>query len=298
MQFVQSFWSKPIFESTYKGDWNHRFFGGFPNKFLFFCAWTYSCLTIKKYYPNLHLVTDQLGITLFRDSLQLPYQSFSTELDNLNGYHHGLWALGKLYTYRSRSTPFCHLDGDVFLFGKVLDSLLIHPLFCQSYDYNSAQYAEIHPYVHKHFKSVPQDFNANDISTTRLYNVGVIGGTDLKLIHYYCDKAFELIDHNQENLDAMNIGLLNLYYEQFLLSNIAKNRGIEAKTIYGDLNNSNNHVLGAFHRPRQVQFIHLISHLKKSTALLEQLVVRLQLEFPEFYARIINLYPEEQNANT
>ena len=46
--------------------------------------------------------------------------------------------------------------------------------------------------------------------------------------------------------------------------------------------------LAAFHGiPHHTQYVHLLSHLKLSTAYMEQIVVRLQREYPEFYNRLV-----------
>ncbi|AWX46128.1 hypothetical protein HME9304_03160 [Flagellimonas maritima] len=291
MRFVQSFWSKPIFDVEHQNNWKFRYDGGFPNSFLFYCAWTYSCLSIRKYYPNLHLVTDDYGIYLFKDVLQLPYLSFSNALNDIKDYNEGAWALGKLYTYQLQKEPFCHIDGDVFLFGSVLDPILQAPVFCQSFNYDFGQYAEIHPYILEHFKNVPKEFTIQNEKNFKLINAGIIGGNDLKTIQLYTSKAFELIDNNTDKISDMHGSIFNLYYEQFLLSNIIAHKGIEVATLFnkpdGELD------LAAFHGiPHQTQYVHLLSHLKLSTAYMEQIVVRLRLEYPEHYERLLKFSNE------
>ncbi len=228
---------------------------------------------------------------IFKNVLRLPYVSFSEALTDLNGYHKGLWALGKLHTYRLQTEPFCHVDGDVFFFGPVLDPLLEKPVFCQSFDHNMAQYAEIHPYVHQNFERVPTEFKA-DLSTKMKYiNAGVLGGSDLDLFQLYTSRAFELIDHNQDKFDKINSGLLNLYYEQFLLSNIITDKNIAVATLYPDVSGEEEHDFAAFHAiPHRSNYVHLISHLKKTTAFMEIVVARLQLEFPDYYRRLAEHY--------
>lgn len=291
MKFVQSFWSKPFFDSAHKDNWNFRHNGGFPSAFLFYCAWIYSCLSIKKWYPELHLVTDDRGLQIFRDELNLPYTSFSNELNALDDYHKGAWALGKLHTYRLQKEPFCHLDGDVFLFGPVLDPLLDQAVFCQSYNHNGSQYAEIHPYIHEHFERVPSDFQAELNHEIKYINVGIIGGTDIELFQKYTATAFDLIDNNQDKLDDINSGLFNLYYEQFLLSNMVNRRGLDITSLYEGPDDVQAYNFAAFHGiPLRSQYVHLISHLKKPTEFMEQIVARLQLEYPGYYERVMHFY--------
>lgn len=287
MKFIQSFWSKPLLSKEYTDNRLFRYNGGFPSTFLFLCSWTYSCLSIKKYYPNLHLVTDSYGIEIFKNKLKLPYASFSNSLENLKGYHEGLWALGKLYTYQQQDKPFCHIDGDVFFFGKALEGLLNKNLFCQSYDYNNSQYSEIHPYVHKSFKQIPEEFKADLNVKMKLVNVGIIGGSDIDLFQKYTKAAFQLINVNQDKLDNINVSLFNLYYEQFLLSNMITKKGIEVTSMYKLPDCEVNNDFVAFHEiPHNSNYIHLISHFKRSTEFLEQILLRLKIEFPMYYDRL------------
>lgn len=289
MRFLHSFWSKPLLSNQHTDNRLFRFNGGFPDQFSFLCAWTYSCLTIKKYYPDLHLVTDSHGIKIFKDILDLPYASFSNALDDLKDYHEGFWAVGKLRTYQLQDAPFCHIDGDIFFFGQVLDHLLGKPLFCQSYDYNNTQYSEIHPYVHKNFKKVDKAFQANLDQKIKFLNVGILGGTDIGLFQDYTQAAMKLIDANQDNLENINVSLLNLYYEQFLLSNITANRNIPFECLYPQADDEvNNNFVDFTGIPKRSQYIHLISAFKRSSQFMEQVVVRLLLEYPTYYQRVVN----------
>ncbi|MGB5818415.1 MAG: DUF6734 family protein [Saonia sp.] len=291
MKFIQSFWSKPIFDTHHMNNWNFRHHGGFPTSFLFYCSWIYSCLSIQKQYPNLHLVTDDLGIEIFKNTLNLPYVSFSNELNDLREYHEGLWALGKLYTYRLQKEAFCHIDGDVFLFGPVLDPILDQPIFCQSFDRNKNQYSEVHPYVRKHFNKVPAEFNADLSDKIKYINAGVIGGNNIDLFQLYTSKAFELITNNMDKLEDINSSLFNLYYEQFLISNIISEKNLAVASLYTKSNDNNAYNFAAFHQiPQQSRYVHLISHLKRSTEFMEQVVARLQLEYPEYYSRLTHFY--------
>ena len=221
--------------------------GGFPNAFLFYCSWTYSCLTIKKYYPNLHLVTDSKGVELFKNVLQLPYVTFSNALDDLKDYHKGAWALGKLYTYQQQQEPFCHIDGDVFFFGPILKELENKSIFCQSFDHNGIQYSEMHPYVHANFRDVPKAFEGDLSDTIKYFNVGIIGGSDIDLFQEYTAAAFRLIDQNQDKLDTINVTLFNLYYEQFLLSNVIAQRQKEVACLFSEPDRECTHNFAAFH---------------------------------------------------
>ena len=83
MKIVQSFWSKPMLNSN-KNTYQNRFNGGWFNYRYALCAMAYSCLTLRRYYDDVELYTDNYGIELFRDELHLPYTRFHNILNNLD----------------------------------------------------------------------------------------------------------------------------------------------------------------------------------------------------------------------
>lgn len=290
MKLIHSYWSKPFFDQDNETDYRFRHFGGFPEAFLFYAAWSYSCLSIQKYYPNLHLITDDRGLEIFRDILKLPYASFSTEMNAMNSYPKSMWALGKLHAYRIQEEPFCHIDGDVFFFGKVLDPVLDAKILAQSFDYNEILYQAIHADVHDNFNKVPEEYQADLSEKIKLINAGVIGGHDLKFYQNYCAKAFELIDNNLDKLEDKKRVNLNLYCEQFLFSNLVKQQERDIQFLFPKMLKSE-YDLTEFHMaPEHSQYVHLASTLKRFPEFLEQVVIRLYLEFPEYYDRLKKSY--------
>jgi hypothetical protein len=289
MKLIQSFWSKPFFDEEHQDDFRYRHFGGFPNAFLFYACWTYSCLSIKEYYPNLHLVTDDRGLEIFRDTLQLPYESFSTDLNELNNYPKSLWALGKLYTYRIQETPFCHIDGDVFFFGQVLDSIVDKDFFCQSFDFDEALYVSVQNQVKTHFDVIPKAFETDSFEDIRLINAGVIGGHDLPFFKEYANTAFQLIDQNIDKIHLINTGSFNLYFEQFLMSNMIHQSHREMGLLFPDPITTDL-LISRFHSlPNESQYVHLANTLKRETIFLEQVVSRFQAEYPEYFDHFSNI---------
>jgi len=99
----------------------------------------------------------------------------------------------------------------------------------------------------------------------------------------------KLINANQDKVKNINVSLLNLYYEQFLLSNIIANKGVGFDSLYKepDCQVTNNFV-DFTEIPHASQYIHLISGFKRSSKFMEQVVIRLLLEYPEYYQRIVN----------
>jgi hypothetical protein len=290
MKYLHSFWSKPLEKLLQDNSNGSKTFAGFPNKLSFLCAWSYSCLSIKKYYPNLHLVTDDLGVQLFIEQLRLPYVTASKALNDLHDLPPYLWAFGKLYAYKLQQEPFCHIDGDVFLFGSVLDSVIERDLFFQSFDHHTHIFSKIHKTIHENGRNIPKDFYAELSSDMKCINAGVIGGNRIDIIKSYVDQAFELIRNNQHLLSAEKSWELNLYCEQFLISNIIDKYNIDCGFVFSEPDENNRYNFAAFESiPEQSQYVHLYFNKKRKTQYIEQIVARLQIEYPEYYERILTL---------
>ena len=113
MKIIQTYWTKPMFHTS--EELYNRIKGGWPAMHYALSAMAYSCLSIKKYYPDIELVTDSFGMELLIDVLDLPYKNVNLALDkfdvNLN-----LWALAKVYSYSLQEEPFTLTM--IYLYGK------------------------------------------------------------------------------------------------------------------------------------------------------------------------------------
>ena len=179
MKIVQSYWSRP---SKFKDEGKFgRTVGGFLDERFHYMGWALSCLTLKKWYKNIELVTDSVGAPLFINQLNLPYTSTSVCLDELNHYHPELWAIGKIKAYQIQTEPFLHIDGDIFIWKKLGD-LSFHksPLIVQNVEYDCKWNIEAMVNNEKKLSFLPEEINgAYKKSDFTSINAGVIGGTDL-----------------------------------------------------------------------------------------------------------------------
>ena len=205
-----------------------------------------------------------------------------------------MWALGKLHAYRIQKEPFCHIDGDVFFFGKVLDPIFHGAIFCQSFDFNELLYQAIHKDVHDNFENVPEEFSADLSEEIKLINAGVIGGHDLDFFKHYCSRAFQLIDSNMDKLGEKSRVNLNLYCEQFLFSNLVKKEARAIEFLFPELLTSEYNLTQFHMAPEHSQYVHLASTLKRLPKFLEQVVIRLRLEFPDYFERLTEVKKRPQ----
>src|ERR1017187_9186373 len=114
MRAVWSFWSKP-FLAGHGSVWAE------PRQH--WLSWILSLETAKCHLPETALYTDQVGADLLVDKLGLKFAEVSTVLDVLADEDPRWWALGKLRTYALQTTPFVHIDSDVFLWKPLPDGL-------------------------------------------------------------------------------------------------------------------------------------------------------------------------------
>lgn len=179
MKIVQSYWSHP---STFNDESiNARSKGGFIDKRFHYMSWALSCLSLKRFYKKVELITDKAGSKLLVTELELPYTDIEVCLDQLNHYHPNLWAIGKIKTYQLQTEPFLHIDSDIYVWKK-LGNLSFHksPLIVQNVEYDCKWNIEAMVNNEKKLSFLPEEINgAYKKSDFTSINAGVIGGTDL-----------------------------------------------------------------------------------------------------------------------
>ena len=102
--------------------------------------------------------------------------------------------------------------------------------------------------------------------------------------------SFEFIENNKHLLSKERSWEFNLYCEQFLISNMAHNQSIECGFLFDKPDENDRYNFAAFTEiPEHSQYIHLYFNKKRQTRYIEQIIARLQLEYPEYYGRILKL---------
>lgn len=280
---IQSFWSKPFFKEN--DDLNARYKGGWLNANFFYYSCLLSCLKFKQNYEEVTLYTDDLGKELLFDKLEIPYSKINLDLNVLKNYPSELWALGKVLTYSLQEKPFIHADTDVFIWDKLPFDFLKTDLFAQNLEYNFPKYKEVLEIVLNEFKAISKD-SFPVFSRTKdvyAYNAGIIGGTNLDLFKELKSKVFEIIDANLDKLHLVDVGILNMVYEQMLGFELANERNLEIKFLKSQMNEAFTNVMKFHVVPIKETYIHTVGYAKKSIEMCEQIKYRLRYEFPEEY---------------
>lgn len=283
---IQSFWSKPFFKEN--DDLNARHKGGWLNTNLFFYSCMLSCLKCKQHYEEVSLYTDDLGKELLINKLEIPYSKVHLELNELKDYPPELWALGKVLTYSLQEKPFIHADTDVFIWDKLPADFLKTDLFAQNLEFNFPKYHEVVEIIHNEFKAISKDLFSIYSKTKDVYayNAGIIGGSNLVFFKELKTKVFEIIDANLDKLHMINVGVLNMVYEQMLGFELANQKNLEIKFLKSEMNEAFINVMKFHIVPIKETYIHTVGYAKKSLVMCEQLKYRLRYEFPEEYHKL------------
>jgi len=203
MKIVHSFWSKPTFErGQYRGD--DRKSGGWLEKKYNYMSWALSCLTFKKHYDFIELVTDSKGKSLLIDTLGLPYDNVVNELDKLNDFHTDLWATAKLFTYKIQDEPFMHVDSDVYIWKRLTD-IEDAPLVAQNEETDIPVYKKMWADIVDNYEYVPDYMLTDFRQQTKILscNAGIFGGTDVAFIKEFANESFHFLSRNRSCYDKI-----------------------------------------------------------------------------------------------
>lgn len=191
MRAVWSFWSKP-FLSARGHAWREA-----RHHWL---AWALSVSLARRHFQTLQLVTDTFGKKILVEELGLPFDEIATDLDELCDVDPEWWALGKLKAYSLQTSPFVHLDADVFLWKPLPARLLTAPVFTQCPEWHSLdaswlRMGEISCAFERQGGRLPAEWRFATSRITdgfREENCGVVGGTRADFLRTYALTALAL----------------------------------------------------------------------------------------------------------
>jgi uncharacterized protein DUF6734 len=288
MKIVHSFWSKPALKRD-KG--NEKINGGWRHEKYNYMSWALSCLSFKKQYKNIELVTDAKGKKLLVDTLKLPYTSVRVELDVLNHYPSELWAAGKLFAYSLQNEPFIHVDGDVYVWQKFKKELESAPLIGQHLERVEGHYNYGINQIRKHGFSLLPEFE-KDFQKQKKFNAtnaGILGGNNVDFFKEYVERAFWFINKNLHKMDATIIGAnYALIYEQYLFSVLARIKKIKVHHYIEDNGEDIGQVTNFKRKYGENKFVHLLGESKTVFANCRELEMQLRCEYPEYHENIMD----------
>lgn len=258
-------------------------------------SWALSSLTISKFYPDLHLVTDEIGKHILIDRLNLPYSSFSLEFNEYKSIvKDEPWPMRKLFVYSLQKKPFLHVDGDIYIWKEFPKSMLNAPLVAQNIDFNLSFYLEAYRFLSSSSLQLPDELmNLREVYGS---NAGIMGGNN----HAFFDEIFsvakQILLKNEDRIVSTNLDYLGTFLEQSLFFYYAKSNGIDINYLFDFIVSEENcPSLQEFSRlPNQCDFIHLMRG-KSNSLLLNFLSQRIQLDHPEASDAIKDYLNESEN---
>lgn len=296
MKIVQTLWTLPgLQQKSDKKTLQNRLNGGWLKPKYYYFALAYSCLSIKKFYPHIELITDNFGADLLINKLNLPYTKVSLLPDSINDLPTGLWAYPKIYSYSIQEEPFIHIDNDVFLWNKFPDKIENSELIVQNYEKLTTDYDIALDFMMDNFTDLPSYIKRGNEYNKYNYqsiNAGIFGGNDIKFIKFYTNEAFKFINNNLLNIKKSphKTGVLNVVFEQLTFFQLAKIKNKQIDTLFNKSFYENMVNMLRFEMvPIEYYYIHCLGELKKNEIFCKQIEFRLCNEYPETYAKIANL---------
>jgi hypothetical protein len=195
---------------------------------------TLSVLESRNWFKRLYLFTDNVGMTVLKQTLELPFDLVGLEIENFIPKHlNSFWALAKVKAFSLMYEPFCHIDNDVILYKGLPEKLHKAELIGQSqYFDNLDRYAQ---YL-KYFPSQIQKYlNEKKI---RCYNAGLVGGNNWDFYQEVWNIAYETLVHPDNRSALWNVKNAGDSYNQLLeeiyIGILARDKRIEITPLFED----------------------------------------------------------------
>lgn len=224
MKVIQSFWSKPIIDELNRSSSSDNIFCDNIKYKPIWLSWILNNYLLNLKY-DITLFTDSVGANFLVDILGLKFKNIVREFDNFD-YPSYLWALGKIRALSLQSSPFIHIDNDVFLFDGIPENLLDKDVFIQSME----PIEEFYPV--DYFESLSPKLSDEWIEYRQsgidiAMNTGVIGGKRASFFKYYSFMVFDLIKNNMDIFRNNNSYGFMLLLEQYMLAACSRKHNID-----------------------------------------------------------------------
>jgi hypothetical protein len=264
-------------------------------------SWALSCLQLYQFYEDLELITDRKGKELLIDRLQLPYKKVRIELDDVGFVQiPGLWVMKKIYSYTLHEKPFLHVDGDVFVYAPFPEELLSGQLIAQNIEQDFDYYKELVGLVGDSFPFVPKPVKEqiDKCMEIQASNAGIFGGKNHVFFKDYFKVVEQFVAANQDKIKSLSPSQLvnfNAVVEQYIFHCLSTDQGIEVNYLLDTVYDPSffESFANFHHLPHNISFLHALGDYKKNGWVCDQLAHRLRLDYPEYFARVMNLFEKD-----
>ena len=269
-------------------------------------SWVVSAMQAMASYGNVHLYADDEAARLLVDTFGIPYDSVSICPEQA-GLPTRVWVASKLQAFRrlvDAGEPFLHIDGDVFLFGRLPSSIENAAVVAQN-----PEDERCHPVYHMYtvakrnlltrLPKVPYSWLS--VPTDYAYNMGLFGGQDMAAMAKYVEEA-ETVLYSPENAAAWrHIATLpeeqqwsfNYPIEQYALHAAAEAAGFRVTTLF------DRETICSGGHERESSFLHALVDKRAKPApgsLTYRLERRLENNWPEMKRRVDDWIGDQPSA--
>jgi len=270
---VYSLWTSPMDEQTV----------GFNTEKAFIECFTLSLHFSKKWFKEVHLVTDLKGKKLVK-KYGLKFDSINTDLETvMKGVHKQHWSLGKIYACKIQDKPFIHLDNDVILFKPLPESFLESETGFQNIENEHQEkfYTFLLNHAEKNYKTKPVWFEADNY---KAYNCGIIAFNKLDILEEWWNEALKYVQFLNDLNYEYNYNVPCLIYEQFAVYHLCRHYGynVDLLSFYGTPEQRNLSFLPS-DLTAKLGYTHLIAGCKRRPDVELRVRKRLEKELNKIY---------------
>lgn len=259
-------------------------------------SWTLSSMQLHKIYNKVEIFTNDAGAHLLIDVLHLPYTSIHTDLNDFQTPDERLWALPKIFTYSLQDNPFLHIDGDVFIFQELPNSLTKSQLIAQNMEVETDYYSEAKMLLRDNLDYFPDCIQEDVYQGKSFYaiNAGILGGHDIDFFQSYAKEAQKYVWENAHCYPHFEASKFNVFFEQHLFHALATQNGKNISCLFDNIFDDRGYSqMGNIHEAPYVRsYVHLIGHCKRDMSTCINLANKLHTLYPEAYNNIIKEFKD------
>ena len=223
------------------------------------------CLA-REHFACTELVTDDRGMFI-SEVLGWEYSAIVNSLNqDTSPLVNYMWARGKIRAILNQDSDFAHIDNDVLIFGPLPRRVREARLCAERID---------NPWYYRSEEGIACRDHAGLPEGHLAYNCGLIGGTDIHLLHKYAFKALELSDKFQGMTN--NGTIVSMIFEQYWFGCFARAHRVRVETILPAWTTKG--------EVRAAKWFHMTGDIKRSPEMIEKVERRLQNQFPKAYKR-------------
>ena len=243
-----------------------------------------SVLCASRLFKEVQIISSSWGVELFK-KLKFPATDYSNKLDEMSSVSKYFWAYGKILAYCEQTTPFIHIDNDVFLWEKLPDRILNAPLCFQSHEPFKEEGYKYYHFLKSAFDVAPVRPRAivNNNIKDYAYNCGICGGTNIKFFKELlkCSSEYIFAPENQDLFfkDFRDIIIhQNLMHEQYFIASLVKKHRLRRKVQVLNKN--------ALKIVDDIKYTHLWGTTKRNRGMMGRVRMRLMEEDNKLFNRV------------